>query len=355
MPPPPDETAAWADDVAAPAARTARRRRALRPAAIEALVVLVAAVAGTGWLLERAWTPDPDASRNPAFRRNWPAWIAAAEPKRAGETLVVLLGNSQGFGREVAERDVYAARLGPLVAERSGRPARVVNWAVPGGGALEYVIAAAAAHRLRPDVVLLVSGPGNFKRATWKEPASLGRTGSDLRFALADASIVERLPARFRDRFVHANDRVDAWLAGTIPLWRYRDLPRSWLLTAFPLLAAFEKDRGQDRWYFDHGEAERRIEPWKPWPASPALRDVVVDALAAHDGRAIVVRMPVHSTLQGHHPAWLPRLARRATRLGVESVDLRHALPDDVFQTASHLDARGHARLAAMLAEIVAP
>lgn len=330
------------------------RRRRLRPAALEAAALLAVTVVGLGMLLDAAWTPLAGAHRNPAFRRNWPAWVAAAEPRRSGETLIVLLGNSQGYGREVSEDDIYAARLGPLVSARSGRPTRVVNWAVPGGNALDYVLTAAAAHRLEPDVVLLMTSPGSLGRWLWRHADGVEASGSDLAALIGDPAVRDHLPARFVERFVHANERVDAWLAGIVPLWRYRDLPRSWLVAAVPALATFEKDSGQERWFF--GEAgERRIEPWEQNPTSAALRDITLDALAGVGARRLVVRMPVHSTLQGHNPAWLPNVARAAVSRGVEAIDLRAVLPDDVFHTATHLDAAGHERLANVLAELLAP
>jgi len=280
--------------------------------------------------------------------------VAAAEPRRDGETLVLLLGNSQAYGREVGDGEIYAARLAPLLQARTGRPARVVNWAVPGGGALEYVLAAAAAHRLRPDVVVLVTSPGSFGRAAWKDRGSLERTSSDLRYLLADPSIRERVPARFLERYLHANDRIDAWLACNLPVWRYRDLPRSWLPSAVPAFEAFEKDGGQERWLFRLG-GRRRLEPFAAAPTSAALRDVVLETIAALDSRALVVRMPVHSTLQDHHPAWLENVGRVAGAHGIESVDLHAALADDAFVSVTHLDAGGHQRLAAMLAPLIAP
>lgn len=75
-------------------------------------------------------------------------------PKPPNHYRIVLIGSSLSFGMHVAQRDSFAARLGPLLSRRLGRQVEVYNeamqWGLPASVALRTDAIAAA----QPDMIL---------------------------------------------------------------------------------------------------------------------------------------------------------------------------------------------------------
>jgi hypothetical protein len=339
---------------------TSRARSRPRSAAAEVLTVfavVVSIVAAVSLLIDMSWR-SLAGPRNPYFRRLVPWWVMETPPKAPGEFLVVILGNSQAYGREMPASAIYSSLLGPRLQARRAERVRVVNWAIPGGNAPEFILQAAAAQRLNADVVLVMAGPGNFARSFWgspKKPFRLDALVSDARQLLAWPEVFSRLPPHFRDHYVRLGDRIDAELARALTIWRYRDLPRSLLLRAAPVLRHFERDGGQERWFpvrFYKGRA-RRIAPWKEVALEPALEDQLLATLGTLPGRRVVARQPAHTAIRWQAPGLVADL-RQYAPAGVEVLDLKDALSDDQFLSAAHLTAEGHAMLASRLVDLLA-
>ena len=84
-----------------------------------------------------------------------------------------------------------------------------------------------------------------------------------------------------------------------------------------------------------------------------ALVELLTATLGTLPGRRVFARMPVHTTVRDHDVGLLDTV-RRVAPAGVAAVDFGAIVPDDEFVSAAHLDERGHARLAAAVADLLA-
>ena len=326
-----------------------------------AIAAFLVALAGIGLLLDAAfgawWRSIDQGGRNPLFRRAWREHVRGAEPRRDGDELIVLITNSQGYGREVAEARAYPALLEGLLNERSPRPVRLVDWSLPGGSAPEFTLLCAAAHRLRPDVVLVASSPANFN-ASLLEPQTGGLVqqpwSSDTPHLLAFADVRRRVSPEFLERYFSPLERADLRLSAVFRPWRYRRLPSAWL-SRFEALRPFESHPGIETWFFGPIEHPAEILNIRlRAPVSWTLADEVVRALAEPSFRPLFVVIPRHS-VQGELPdEFRDGMRTRFESIGGGFLDLSRALPDERFQTATHLTAAGHRELARLLADWLA-
>lgn len=326
-----------------------------------AVASFLVALVSIGLLLDGAfgaWRRSVEHShRNPLFRRGWREHVRGVEPKREGEKLIVLISNSQGYGREVSDAETYPALLEGMLNERWQRPVRLVNWSLPGGSAPEFTLLCAAAHRLRPDIVLVASSPANFNASLLvsqmgglvQQPWS-----SDIPHILAFEEVRRRVSPAFLERYFSALERIDLCVSAVFRPWGYRSLPSAWLMR-FEALRAFERHPANETWFFGHIEHPARIIPIHPRaPVSWTLVDEVVRALDEPIVRPVFVAIPRHSVQGELDDEFRDGMRGRFESIGGSFLDLSRALPDVHFQTATHLSADGHKQLAHLLADRLA-
>jgi hypothetical protein len=335
--------------------------RGHRLAVLGAVALIVTCQLAGAALLDAHFLGAKDRTRNPNYRRLWPEYVLSAPPKADGETLVLLIGNSQGYGPEIPERMIYPTLLAKELTERAGKPVRVENWSVQSGNAPDFALLSAFAHRIRPDVTLLMTSPRNFSekfRIQKGEHMGLDFGLPDIRRLAGYADVRANLSESFRDFYLDTNELLDASLGRFMPLWRYRDLTRV-LPNRIPELMPFSKGAEQQHWLFENPEQPR----WKrqhvqrlPVPlVSWDLVEESAHALGTIPGRRIFARMPSHSMTNTDFPSFVKRAGVYFEAEGAEVWDLRQLIDDDGFITVSHLNERGHAALAHALAERLGP
>ncbi len=302
---------------------------------------------------DRVWLHAlPEAQRNPGFRRGWFEFITADIRSQSPATgpRVVVISNSQGYGRELPPEALWPAQL--EVALREAHPgAHVINWSAPAGQYFDLLLLAAAARDLRPDVLLAVIPSSAFDH----EDGDLKTTrtwATDLHYLLQDAGLRARLdPADLTPR-LGVRRRIDLLLSRLWAPWRWRAWPTA-CLARHPRLALWFPGVHGTSWYGVASQYRRDPPPLREQPFDPAALNRFYDQLAAAAPRVIVVDQPRVATWSDlPDPAWTV-MAQTARDRGFEAFSLRAAVPDHAFITATHLDREGHRMVAAHLREVL--
>lgn len=343
------------------------------------LLLLLAVDIVAGSFTERWCDARRGASlRNPLFRRDWPHFVKQAEPAREGERLIVVISNSQGYGREFYDHETYAALLQKTLRLRE--PTRVLNWSIGGGVGPEFTLLAAAAHRLRPDRVVVVSPASAFREIFWQDETGRGRLtrrASDLWKLAAYPEIRGHLPDAYRRHYLPLPISLDALLARTFRILDRRDLvvwalyPRSWKapfgrrplaqVWGTSLHLSVEPTHAADpRRQQSAGKKRRRrlarsleVQP----PASPLrleLLDHLLETLPA-ESDPVFVLMPSYSRSRLKYEDFPAAARARARATGVDFLDLQSAIPNHDFRSTAHFNRRGHRRMARILAHYLSP
>lgn len=301
----------------------------------------------------------PEERRNPYFRRGWTEHTRSAKPKQPGEHLVVIISNSQGYARELADAHAYPSLLEAQLAGRLHQPVRVLNWSIPAGVGPEFVLLGAAAAGLEPDVLLLIAGPGNFETPWLRIDTGVPRPfgwPSDCRYLLGYGEVRRRIPASFRAQYVRPIDGVDIALGRVASPWRIRGLPAAWFAQFAPL-RPFLRAPEEETWFYD--PIRPPAAPNRTFPPVAIDRQLLHDYLTATSGlprtRRLLVAMPVHSRRRGRAPDFPANLRPAWTAAGADVWDCRAILADDQFIFTTHATRDGHRVFADHLAERLAP
>lgn len=298
------------------------------------------------------------ARRNPHFRRAWVEHVLRTPPAHPGEHVILLISHSQGWGREVRDDQTYAAQLELLLRNRPGAPpVRVVNWSVPAGRAAEFVVLAAAAHRVRPGHLLLVASPAQFRDTTGAaalEDETGAAWASDAYYLLGYESVRRHIPGTFRDRFIRGGDALDILLGRAWPGWRVRGLPAH-LVTRWDRLKPFAKNDQEPTWFPPREQRRILRDPLPPARIDGQLVRDFLRLAATAAPRVTWITTPVHARWRAQEDPALPSLEDACRSHGVEFRDASSAIPDAAFFTASHFDVEGHLIMARYLAERCAP
>ena len=322
--------------------------------------ILLLLVSGTllTALLERWHDTHPATMRNHHYARGWLEHAGEARPRGTNENLVVLIGNSQGFGLEVSDAQSYARLLQDHLTRRWGNT-RVLNWCLPGATGQEFVILAARAQRLNPDVLLLVTGPGNFDAALGEFDAREKQPKpwlSDVYRLLGDPKVRRRLPRSFLSQYFSLSDFVDGGLSNTSKLWRHRHVPVSWF-AQFRTFQQFEPSMQREAILWP-----LRIPGYTPQEAisaptqediravSPTLLNHYLDVAGKVARHRYFVVMPLHSLRRRDVTESVSAFRRLADHPNHQFLDISALVPDDSFITPTHVDAQGHISIAGTIA-----
>lgn len=280
-------------------------------------------------------------------------------PAPVGTYRIVLIGSSVGYGMHVAQPLGFAARLGPILSGRTGRPVDVFNesmqWGMPAGVALRTD----AMLRPHPDMVLWALTPFDIENVRLILPYLPG-VQDELSLPAKAGSTPPAEPARGLTSIPgRAWRRLTAELADT--------------RTVFMLQHFLYRSQSQ---YLSHTLAQGASVDYLRVPTPAPLQDnlaVFAEMLGRVAARARAAGVPLVVTLlpsraqaimlsnrrwdSGYDPDQLGRLLRRiAEAKGARYVDMTpglEAIPDAgqlYFSVDEHLPPAGHRMLAELLA-----
>jgi hypothetical protein len=307
----------------------------------------------------RAPRVGSDTHRNPNGIRDWLHYVQATEPRRPDEVLVVLIGNSQGFGAGETETAIYATLLERELSRRWDEHVRLANWSVPAGSAPEFILVAAAARRLKPDWIVSVFGANNFTESNEVRdgrPVPISFFASDARHLLALRGVTKRLPPDFARRYLDAPALTDAWLARLWRPWVYRE----WALCRLsrcPGIAPFLPAQARREWAAVplHMLEPDLLRDLLLSPVSESLLGNYGDVLIGAAPRQLFLQMPVTSRLLRYHKELSPTALSPWRAAGGEFEDWSRKIEDDGFRDGTHFNAAGHKAMARALADRMAP
>ncbi len=337
--------------------------------------------------------PGPGASpaRNPFFRRGWPEHTNTAG---TGPRRIVLIGNSQLYGREVGPDDVVSAELQRLLDQLSGTGAQqrwtVENWGAPGGLGHDQMLLCAKALQTGPELVILAPMSNNYGSSV--SASRIGFSALDIPLLAGEPGVLAQLPWDYVRatisleeglRFVFTRHCALLRVAGL--LWdaaqRYCDWDFSLLYgtggfrqetywkeppcrgESAPSLASLRAERGEVPFQpvpqlEEQQESSGCFEPVQQRIAAQPLDEQLFAHLAAvlsrrDRTRVLFAFMPLCPALMdaGSRQAILEsaQSARRLLDPGIPVWDLTDSIDPLRFYTFSHFDAQGHRQYARLL------
>lgn len=315
----------------------------LGKAMVTALVVIIAAEWLAHGVMGRVeFAHSYDVSRNPNYRRAWPAYTEP-RPRAANEKLVIVISNSQGFAHELEDADQCYPHLleEELNRQDAGSQYKVVNWSLGGVSGPEMLLLAARAVDHNPDAVLLVTHSNPFSHKRLSEPLS---------FYLSDTGqLAYTQPVR---------DRLPGWFLRQHEVYD----PATFLETRSGLVKSrntFIEQRHR-RWLIASADDEPRRGPIKRFNA-PEVRNsgdkllkACIDIIQeSHpDTPILLVNMPLCES-KWTEQAWerlqsfgqtMQDIAEQSPR--VTAINASEAVAQDQFITHTHMSAPGHVRFA---------
>lgn len=312
------------------------------------VVVLAAEGIARGVMSRVAFAHSYDESRNPNYRRAWPAFT---EPRDRGseERLVIVISNSQGFAHELKDPDeCYTHQLEERLAVDG--PVTVANWSLGGASGPEMLLFAARAIDHDPDLLIIV---------THSNPFSHHRLNNPLSFYLSDAGqLAYTDPIR---------DRLPGWFVR-----QHRVYDPATFLEAHSGLVQCRNtfiEQRHRRWHIAESADEPRRRKQRLYGA-PEVRGsgdrmlkACVDVFReAHpDTPVMLVNMPLCRP-KWTEAAW-PRLQDFGARMqtlanntpGVTAHNATEVVDLDLFITHTHMNAQGHIAFADYLLPLVKP
>ena len=316
----------------------------------------------TGTLLAglgNAWhATHPVTMRNHHFARGWLHHAGRSRPHGTNETLVILIGNSQGFGNEVTDDQTYARLLQAHLTPRWGQT-RVLNWSLPGATGQEFVILAAQAQRMNPDVLVLVTAPGNFDASLGEFDSHRKRPApwwTDVYRLLGNADVRRLLPRPFLSQYFSHADYIDIGLCRLSELWSHRHIPVSWF-AQFHTFQRFEPSWQRETILYPARTPGVQRGAFMTTPGRNEIHHVSRPLLSAYltvaekvVGRSYFFVMPLHSRRRDAVSESISELRQWVASTNHEFVNISATVPDELFIDMTHLDANGHATLARILA-----
>lgn len=278
-------------------------------------------------------------ARNTRGDLNWVEYTRP-RPKRPNERRIILISNSQGYGREMLDTSlIYPKQLERLLNARDPRHTyTVANWSMDGGGGPEMVVLTARAVQHHPDAILLIAYSENFTDKRSRRPLSYAKSEVQ---SLAYVGEVRR--------------RLSPWFVETFQVTR----PIGWLSARSGLIRCRESFIEPGR-PIQFGKAHfgkvRKLRSWKG-RGTELLEEAYRAASQAKGARFVIVGMPLNE--QGFSASTMPRAqgyidaARTvlASKPGTAVLDATHLFPPEQFLTPDHFTANGHRAFAEWLAD----
>jgi hypothetical protein len=296
------------------------------------------------------YTHLPPNPRNHFMHYAWDYYMEGTEPRRPGESLLVVVANSQGYGWEVKAGETYAAVAEQRLRERIGN-VRIVNWSIPGARYHDIMIAVAEARRLNPTCLIISLSPHSVHQAV---PADnrLKTWVTHLYHRLNDPAIRSAIPEPIRSGMTDWRMDAGRWGGRLWPMWRLRSFPSA-ILANQPALRPFFEQGHAGVWVRFPDARTQPVGPWddQPWhPVVDVQRAEALLALAADVAPlAIWINMPFRSDLQPAVRTGWSTLASLCITNGVVPIDWSEAFPDALFLSSAHFVQEGHRRYAEKL------
>ncbi|MCP3892657.1 MAG: hypothetical protein GY702_27840 [Desulfobulbaceae bacterium] len=309
--------------------------------------------------------------RNVHYRRGWAEHVISPSKKKKNEKLIIIVANSQGYGREVSDKQSYPSLLEDSLANQFSQNIRILNWSIYGGSVKEMTMLTAAAKRLQADIFLYIDRPSgfhvNYVKANRKR-GWLSNFSFDVRFLLWHPDIRKTLPPDFLSYYFGPMDYVDISLAHLFKPWYYRELPVSFVLQNEDM-RKFNPSKWSQKWVSaprDTREKQERLlrqtekmiktrreqlkENAISWKAVKHLLDTTQGLTA----EKYFISMPVHTLIQGESDLILPEISTRFSKKGFRVLDFSKKIPDYQYLSMAHLNETGHQTMAELLTEIIA-
>ena len=330
------------------------------------VLFLFIAMLFAGILFEKWHKKNAGEIRNSFFRRGWVEHVLSAKKNNKDETLIVIISNSQGYGREISDEATYSFLLEKQLEERFKKEVRVLNWSIPAGRAPEFVVLAAAAKCLEPDILFVISSPNNFQNRWMKlnqQNGSRKNWASDCYQLLGFSKVRKSIPQFFLSHFFRPIDHFDILLARCFKLWRYKEVIAEKLME-WKNIRAFEKHPQAEKWFFRPSPPKERLvsilkraiaraETSNFSLASENISWELVEYFLSTSRNAsskkIYVSMPHHSSLKRATPGLSREFNAKFESEGFIVKDFSERIPDDHYLTLTHLNQSGHAAMADLL------
>lgn len=309
--------------------------------------------------------------RNIFFRRGWVEHVLSADKLKRPEKLIVIISNSQGYGREVFDQETYPALLEKYLIQQQKEDVRVLNWSIPGAKVPEFTILAAAAKRLAPDILIFIDSPANFfieEVALDKKKDLQKNFISDCRLLLWFSDIRKAIPSAFLSHFFSPVDYLDIFFAHIFTPWRYRDIFISGLMQSQEF-RPFDKSGKSEKWFFQAADpqqgsatqlrtastkAQISTQPISISSIFLELLSYFLDTTQGMTSDKYFVFMPLHSSIQKKNSLLLNEFTTRSTVKGFKVVDLSNRIPDEQYLTLTHFNEAGHVTMAHLLVNLLA-
>jgi hypothetical protein len=164
---------------------------------------------------------------------------------------------------------------------------------------------------------------------------------TDCHFLLGFSDIRKHVPESFIKHFFKFIDEADIYLGRYYPVWRYRMHFATWLKRN-NILKHFEKHAKET-----HGKEKH--------PIHPQLVSYCLEATASLNAKKVFVLMPNREVIRKRYPNFLQQYHHQLNMAGYEAWDLSDqvsdSLSDNHFRTMTHLNKKGHEKLADLLTE----
>lgn len=335
------------------------------------LTVLSAELAARFSVLPDIYTVD-EVRRNHYFRRGWPEYLSV---ERQNDHRIIIISNSQGFGREVDESAIYPT----LLEHRLNREQfegftdwKVENWSLPGGNFPEFMVMAAKAAAVQARYVIVSFYLLNLK------PSFLDR---DISFFLNDSArfltekeVYYNLPKSFRKRHVSWESIVGFAATDTFAFLRAKE----YLLEKFLKGGPIQGKKKSAAVFFTFGD----FSLWEGWFYNEKLRRPLAyrktnfaslkpaalyyhraslqfireldQTYAKTNKKLILASMPLcKRVLMSTEPQrrFNADIEQMSKDLHLNYTDFSFSVPDTEFVLFTHLNAQGHVLYADLLQE----
>lgn len=157
--------------------------------------------------------------RNPFLKRAWPEFIDNTAIQRIKTKKIVVISNSQGYGRETSVENLYTSQLEMLLEANGFNNYEVLNWSAVGARSMDFYILLAKALQLNAEIVILNTFSRNFDR---RGDRNLNFSMHDIDLVLAQEGVKEGLSEKYLSKMTTNGDQFYSKLILNSDLLRLR-------------------------------------------------------------------------------------------------------------------------------------